>query len=281
MNLAFLTSFSESTLQVAASIGYTHLEIQATSWPVDILADSNSRQRAADEARALLEKYHITISALALYKTNPFSTAAGELLQQFRNLFAFCKELDVEIVATLAGRSARPFEEDLAIWKAAFEPVVREAENQGIRIGLENWPGMGGYPIKGTNLADSPQHWAQLFEAIPNPALGLEFDPSHLVLQSIDYMQALKDFAPRIHHVHAKDTEILPEKLKVAGIYGTGWWRYRLPGRGVVDWVKFIDGVREIGYDGAIAVEHEDPIYSGSRMNEGLALAHRFLSQIV
>ncbi|MDX6325757.1 MAG: hypothetical protein QOK15_2111, partial [Nocardioidaceae bacterium] len=57
----------------------------------------------------------------------------------------------------------------------------------------------------------------------------------------------------------------------------SGWWRYRVPGLGEVDWRRLIDVLYEGGYDGFISVEHEDPVWSGSteRVKQGLEIARR------
>jgi len=71
------------------------------------------------------------------------------------------------------------------------------------------------------------------------------------------------------------------DRLKDGGFFSGGWWRYRLPGYGCVDWHKFTSLLKENGYDGAICVEHEDPIFSGERWVEGLRKAHDFLRPLV
>ena len=105
-----------------------------------------------------------------------------------------------------------------------------------MQIGIENcpmlfskdeWPG-------GKNLATSPEVWRALFEALPSANLGLNFDPSHLVWQHIDYVRCVREFGRRIVHVHAKDTRIDPDKLYEVGILGLGWHTPKLPGLGDV-----------------------------------------------
>jgi sugar phosphate isomerase/epimerase len=120
-----------------------------------------------------------------------------------------------------------------------------------------------------------------MFEAVPSDALGLEFDPSHLVWQQIDYLDALYHFRDRIYHVHAKDTEIVPSVLAKVGIFGSGWWRYRIPGLGIVDWSAFLSALYEIGYDGGVAIEHEDPVFTGERFEMGLVLGYNTLAPLI
>jgi sugar phosphate isomerase/epimerase len=166
-------------------------------------------------------------------------------------------------------------------FKQVFGPAADEAERRGVDLVFENWPN------NGNNLAFSPETWQAIFEAIPSARLALCFDPSHLVWLGIDYLKAAREFAPKIKYVHGKDTEILEDGRNRYGIYGRqfggrgGWWRYRLPGWGVVDWPAFLTILYDTGYDHIIAVEHEDPVWRGSeaRFKRGLILARQYLSR--
>ena len=83
---------------------------------------------------------------------------------------------------------------------------------------------------------------------MPNKRLGLEFDPSHFVRQFIDPIPVAWHFKDRILAVHAKDTEIIQPVLQQVGIAGKGWWRYRIPGQGIVNWPEFLTVLLQIGY---------------------------------
>jgi sugar phosphate isomerase/epimerase len=118
-----------------------------------------------------------------------------------------------------------------------------------------------------------------MFEAVPSPALGLSFDPSHLVWLGIpDAPGTIRRFADRIYHVDGKDCEILTDRLATQGILGPSWWRYRLPGQGSVDWPGIFAALREIGYDDVISIENEDPLHPG---RAGVAMAARYLEGVV
>src|SRR5919202_1684059 len=93
---------------------------------------------------------------------------------------------------------------------------------------------------------------------VPVPNLGLNFDPSHLIWQGIDYEQALRAVADRVFLAHAKDTEIFAERLQQVGYFGRGWWTYRLPGHGRIDWRRWLALLDEVGFDGVVSIEHED-----------------------
>jgi sugar phosphate isomerase/epimerase len=160
------------------------------------------------------------------------------------------------------------------------EKYLPVCEKLDISMGWENYP-------TETNFATVPAAWEKVFDLVPSRRLGLEFDPSHLVRQYIDYARAAWDFKQRILSVHAKDTEIIEPVLQQVGIYGKGWWRYRIPGQGLIDWPKFITVLLQAGYSGGVAVEHEDPFWDeppGNRApdfpqarKDGFILASRFL----
>lgn len=161
-------------------------------------------------------------------------------------------------------RRAQNFE----IWKESWPAVVQCAEECGVSIAMEPWPGPAPtYPTLGC----TPEMWRAMFAAIPSPALGICFDPSHLARLGIDYMRAVQEFGSRVKHVHAKDTEILSEGMYEYGILGQsfgskywcgeGSWRYTVPGQGVVNWGTFIRRLEDAGYDGVLSIELEDHRY--------------------
>ncbi|HUU89960.1 MAG TPA: sugar phosphate isomerase/epimerase, partial [Phycisphaerae bacterium] len=138
----------------------------------------------------------------------------------------------------------------------------------GVRIGIENcpmlftndeWPG-------GKNLAHSPAVWRRMFEEIPARNFGLNYDPSHLVWQHMDYVKPLWEFADRIFHVHAKDVRVDRERLDDVGILATPaqFHTPKLPGLGEIDWGRFFSVLTDIGYKGAVAIEVEDRAFEGS-----------------
>ena len=181
----------------------------------------------------------------------------------------------------------RPPADQIVLFKEGFGPATAYAEEKGVKLAFEHWPN------RGRNLMHSPELWDAAFAAVPSPNIGLNFDPSHLVVLHIDWAWALRTYRDRVFYCHAKDTELFPEKLNRHGIYGpfvesggpaSGiWWRYRLPGFGVVDWHKYADILAEVGYAGPMNIEHEDQVWGHphdvERTKEGLLIAKRFLEQ--
>jgi sugar phosphate isomerase/epimerase len=124
--------------------------------------------------------------------------------------------------------------------------------------------------------------------------LYLNFDPSHLLWLGIDPVAVVTPYADRILHVQAKDVEIDPVGRDRFGVFGnavdradspwvSGWWRYRIPGLGEVDWASLVTALSTAGFDGVVSVEHEDPVWSGSvdRVHQGLLLARETLDHLI
>jgi sugar phosphate isomerase/epimerase len=124
--------------------------------------------------------------------------------------------------------------------------------------------------------------------------LYLNFDPSHMVWLGIDPVAVVAPYAERILHVQAKDVEVDASARNRLSVFGnavarsadpwaSGWWRYRIPGLGQVDWPTLVATLAEHGFDGVVSVEHEDPVWSGTveKVHEGLALAAECLGPAV
>jgi sugar phosphate isomerase/epimerase len=121
----------------------------------------------------------------------------------------------------------------------------------------------------GAEPATTPRIWRQLFEIIPSPYFGLNYDPSHFVWQQIDYLRPLYEFKERIFHVHFKDIKLYADKLNDVGImaYPLEYMSPKLPGLGDVDWGKYVSALTDIGYDSWTCIEVEYRAFEGSRRN--------------
>ncbi len=281
MKLGYLTKLTEEECRIAAEIGYDCLEV-AGAWDLAQLPDKDYRKDEAGKVRKMLEEHGLSISAVALYWSLP--KPIEERADAYKSYIHFCQELEIDCITALTQCDpAKSLDQNLDDWESVFWDVAPAAETAGVNIAFENWPGLQGlFPPVGTiNFAFNPEAWEKMFERVDSAVLGLEFDPSHLVWQGIDWAAQLVRWADRIHHAHAKDTEVFEDRLEAGGFFSGGWWRYRLPGYGRVDWHKFTSLLKENGYDGAICVEHEDPIFSGERWVEGLRKAHDFLRPLV
>jgi sugar phosphate isomerase/epimerase len=122
-----------------------------------------------------------------------------------------------------------------------------------LTIVVENWPGPAN-----DYIAITPGGWRRLLGLVRDPRFGLEFDPSHLIRTGIDVYPAYDGVKGRVKIIHAKDASIDAARLQEVGYHGAGWWRYRLPGHGLLDWRKFLAHAEASGFDGVVSVEHED-----------------------
>jgi sugar phosphate isomerase/epimerase len=164
--------------------------------------------------------------------------------------------------------------ENVAQFREVYAPLAAYAEERGVRIAFETAARGGGEG----NVAHNPELWEMMFDAVPSPALGLSFDPSHLIWLHIPNVpDVVRAYGARIYHVDGKDTEILPAVLARQGILGSGWWRYRLPGLGALDWRDIFSALMDVGYDGPVAIENEDPLFLGL---EGVAWSANYLRSV-
>ena len=253
--------------------GVTHLDVTRL--------DEQARR-----VRELVKRHGVAISGLGYYP-NPLDADEGHrrfVVDHLKRMIAAAAQLGVDVVNTFVGRDpVRSLEDTWPLFRAVWPDVVRHAEASGVRIGLENcpmlfsrdeWPG-------GKNLAVSPAVWRAIFREIPSPNLGLNLDPSHLVWLHIDEVRSVREFGPRIVHVHAKDTRIDGDKLYEQGVLGLGWHTPKLPGLGDVRWGPFFSALTDAGYRGPVCIEVEDRAFEGSLEDRKRSLrqSKRFLEQ--
>ncbi len=175
-------------------------------------------------------------------------------------------------------------------WKESAPELLALMEQLGLSLAIEGWIGPGPwYP----SLGCTPETLRAMVAAVPSPALGVSFDPSHLVRLGIDYLRFLWEFGARVKHVHGKDTELSAEWQYLTGHigptfgarygYGESAWRYTIPGEGEIDWVAVRNRLGDHGYDGLISVELEDHNYfpEVEQQQRGLIKALRFLEGVI
>ncbi len=175
------------------------------------------------------------------------------------------------------------------LWRETVPPIAEFAADRGVCIAVEGWPGGGpAYPALGC----TPETLRPMFAECPN-GLGVNYDPSHLVRIGVDYLRMLNEFASKVVHVHGKDTVFDQEALYLHGNlgpvfhsprgFGEDWWRYCIPGDGLVDWLKVVQRLEDEGFDGIISVELEDYRYSKDwdAQADGLLRSRAHLAQYV
>ncbi|GIV83500.1 MAG: AP endonuclease [Candidatus Roseilinea sp.] len=98
------------------------------------------------------------------------------------------------------------------------------------------------------------------------PEFGFNYDPSHFGYQGVDYVGFIRKFRDRIYHVHMKDVAWSSVPTQ-AGVFGghtnfgdsRRYWDFRSVGRGNINFDAIIRALNEIGYNGPLSVEWEDP----------------------
>ena len=285
----------EAVLRFAAETGYDSVEVMC--WPrggaerryagvTHIDVASLDARRIQDLARST----GVELSGLGYYP-NPLAPDPAEArvyTDHLRKVIAAAKALGLGVVNTFIGRDwTRSVDDNWPRFRDTWKPLIAYAEDQGVKIAIENcpmlftrdeWPG-------GKNLAHSPAVWRRMFEEIPSRSLGLNYDPSHLVWQHMDWLNPIREFADRIFHVHAKDVRIDRHRLDDVGILATPneYHKPKLPGLGDIDWGKFISVLGDAGYDGPVCVEVEDRAYEkdlGTR-KASLVQSHTFLRNFI
>ncbi|PZF82495.1 sugar phosphate isomerase/epimerase family protein [Jiangella anatolica] len=303
MRLGLLTAClpGESLADVAGwagAHGYGALEVAAwpdrpgRDWEASHLDVESFDAAEAARVRGLLAEHGLELSAVAYYENNLHEDPAVREAthEHLRRCIDAAQLLGAGLVGTFVGRDlSRTVAENLRLAEKVLPPLVDYAAARDVRLVVENCPMEGwhpdGYPA---NLAYSPELWGWLAEL----GLWLNYDPSHLVWLGIDPVAALAAHADRVLHVQAKDVEVDAAARDRYGVFGrvigrepwsSGWWRYRIPGLGGLDWRRLIDVLRRTGYDGVVSVEHEDPVWSGTpgKVRQGLAVAERTLGPLL
>jgi sugar phosphate isomerase/epimerase len=278
----------EEVFTIGKETGYSCVELM--SWPVG-KADRRyagvthidvNNFKPTDVPRILgLEEVHgIDISGLGYYPNllTPDQEAARVAASHLKLVISTAKMLNLTVVSTFVGRDwTRSVEDNWPRFLSVWRDLIAYAEDQEVRVAIENcpmiftadeWPG-------GKNLASSPAIWRRMFEEIPSPNFGLNYDPSHQVWQQMDHIAPLKEFASRIFRVHLKDVAVDRQQLDQVGIlaYPLQFHSPKLPGRGDIDWPKFLRALKDSGYDGPVCVEVEDRAFEGDLEHRKQALA--------
>ena len=263
-------------LAFAAAEQFSTVELM--SWPagkaerkfagVTHLDATDFTKARAEDVHALTRKHGVVISGLGYYPNllDPDESAAKACIAHLKKVISAASTLGLRNVNTFIGRDwTKSVDANWPRFLKVWRPLIRFAEDHGVRIGIENcpmlftrdeWPG-------GKNLAISPAIWRRMFSDIPSPNFGLNYDPSHFALQFMDPVSPLREFRAKLFHLHAKDVEIRREALNEFGAFAepSKWHQPRIPGYGEIDWARFMAALTELGYDGPVCIEVEDPTF--------------------
>ncbi len=258
--------------------GVTHIDID------------NLDDRALNTIREQLEEHKIFISGLGYYPNplDPDEEKSAFHLEHIKKMIRAAAQLGVPVINTFIGRNPKKnIDENLAGFSLKWPSVVKVAEEYNIRIGIENcpmyftqdeWPG-------GKNLATTPEIWDRIFDIIPSPLFGLNYDPSHLVWQMMDPIKPVYDYASKLHHIHLKDAKVYPEKLNRVGIMATplSYHSPRIPGRGDVNWPSFLKALQDVGYYGPACIEVEDKDFeqSAQEIEKAIIQSKEYIASLI
>lgn len=277
-----LAQYSESNVDWAKAEGFTSMQLRLNPDKLDDAAiaaiKSKLQQSGLYISSLAVDGNHIDPNPEARARQNAYTVKCIEL----------CGKLGIPNIGGQSGTiKGQPLGEQVneivRVYNEKYFPVL---EKNKVRILWEPYAG-------GPNIATGPVGWEALFKAFNNaPYVGLQFDPSHLVWQFMDPVQAARDFVDKIYDVHLKDTEILWHVVRRGGIQPVNnarWWRFRVPGEGSVDWKGLFSVLAEAGYKGAMNIENEDefyyPAYDQGNFTEqfkrGFRLAHEYLKTVV
>jgi len=303
MELGFVTAILpnlslEEVLKTASEIGYDCVEVMC--WPpgrakrryagvthIDITTLTSDTIK---DIKELCNTYNISISALGYYPNplTPDPTDRAIYKDHIKALIRAATRLDVPIVNTFIGRDKHKSIEDswpdfLQVWNE----IIGHADSFGVKIGIENcpmrftedeWPG-------GLNMFTTPAVWDKAWRQIPSPNFGLNYDPSHMVIQHMDTSLPIRNYGSRLHHVHAKDATIDKDEIQQHGIFAHPnlWHTPKIPGRGDIDWADFFSALKEVNYTGAVCVEVEDRDYEENTelRIEALRESHDYLRNFI
>jgi sugar phosphate isomerase/epimerase len=288
----------EEVLGFAAAEGFDCAEIMC--WPVGKaerryagvthIDVSDLSDDDAKKINDLMAKTGVQVSTLGYYPNPlcPDKSEAEVYIEHLKKVIAASAKLGIGTATTFIGRDwVKSVDDNWPRFKQVWKPLIKYAEDQGVRVGIENcpmlfsadeWPG-------GKNLAATPAIWRRMFEEIPSENFGLNYDPSHLVWQRIDYVKPLWEFKDKLFHVHAKDVRVDTHRLDEVGIMATPleFHSPKLPGLGSIDWGLFFSVLGDVGYQGPVTIEAEDRAYEGSLDDRKAALSQsgRFLRNFI
>ncbi|MGK7395486.1 MAG: sugar phosphate isomerase/epimerase family protein [Candidatus Cyclobacteriaceae bacterium M3_2C_046] len=235
-----------------------------------------------------VKEKQIDISGLGYYPNplDPDTATAEKYIEHIKGLIVAAKKLEIPVVNTFIGRDqTKNIEDNFKIFKDRWPAIIKVAEENNIKIGIENcpmyftgdeWPG-------GKNLAHTPAIWEKMFEAIPSPLFGLNYDPSHMIWQQMDEIKPIFEFKHRIFHIHLKDVKVYKDLLDKVGIMATPleYHSPKIPGLGDVRWRDFFSALTSIGYEGPCCIEVEDKAFEGSveKVKASLLTSRNYLRQ--
>ena len=236
--------------------GVTHLDVEGFT------------RGRAEEVHGLCSKHQVSLTALGYYPNplDPNPAVAKVAVAHLRKVIRAAALLGLKNVNTFVGRDwTRSVDDNWPRFLKTWRPLIAFAEDHDVKVGIENcpmsftrdeWPG-------GKNLMTTPVIWRRAFSDLPSKHFGLNYDPSHFVLQQMDPASPLREFQDKLFHLHAKDVQLHRDRLNEVGVFShpNEWHTPRIPGYGELDWGKFMGALMATRYRGPVCIEVEDPTF--------------------
>ena len=206
----------------------------------------------AEKTKATIDGRDFEITTLGFYLNPVQHDAFLKTVIQNAHLFGATH------VSTFAGAyEDRSVEEAIPRFGEVFRDLAARAEDAGVKLGIECCPMGGGWNHATCNIGFNPRAWEMMFNEVTSDSFGLEWEPTHVMVQLIDPIANLKEWVHKVVHVHGKDANIDWYWVKKYGTFCSvgNYARDRIPGMGDTDWRKIFTILRDAGYQDDICVE--------------------------
>lgn len=221
--------------------------------------------KLADGVREALDGTGAVISTVGIFG-NPLETGEEDIksLRDWETLIDHAHLFGTDIVSGFTGRlRGKSIDESIPRFKEVFGELTRRAADKGVRLAFENCDMGGTWKAGDWNIAHNPDAWKLMFDAVPMDNIGLEWEPCHQMVSLIDPIPQLREWAPKVFHVHGKDATVMWDVVRKHGVHGKKPFAFhRTPGFGDSNWTDIITILRQNGYKGTIDIEGwHDPVY--------------------
>jgi sugar phosphate isomerase/epimerase len=283
MRIGLMVQYSKKEVDFLSSVGFGSCELLVG--PGQALDPAVTSKDDIMRAKDLLAERDIKVSAIAHHENHlhPDKATRTAHNEHFKRLMDLALMMDVDTVCTFAGRDPeKGIADNMPAFKEIWTPMAKMAEDKDLKIGFENCPMFYYFPFRGTNIAYTPVAWDMMFDAVPSDALGIEWDPSHLICLLIDPYQNILDYGDKIVSVHAKDGEVDWNWVHKNGWFEEGAVAHRTPGMGVIDWNRVVSNLTKVGYRGNLDIEgRHDLVFKGDLEDQGVVFSYNHLLQAI